>query len=149
MKSLKKQIMEQGHPPRLHFFLRCVFFMTAGSVAGLLLAGISIQQWSIEWPLVLLLTVIGAAAASVDVIIYERQQWSIVRACLAWSAGFFCLTFLMAIILVVPYAFLAGISKVLGIWEAWESISHFWATLTPLCVGSLFGYRGWRLLDDY
>ena len=141
--------MEKGYPPRLHFFLRCTFFMMAGAVAGLLLAGISIQRWSIDWQLVLALTVVGAASASADVLIYERQQWSIFRACVAWSAGFCFLTFLMAIFLVVPYAILAGISKVFGIWEAWENISNFWATLIPFCVGAIFAYGSWRLLDDY
>ena len=141
--------MEQGRPPRLHFFLRCTFFMAAGAVAGLLLAGISIQRWSIEWPLILLLTVVGVAAASIDVLIYERRQWSIFRACIAWSAGFFFLTFLMAIILLIPYAILAGISKAFGVWEAWENISNLWAILIPFCIGSIFAYGGWRLLDDY
>ena len=141
--------MEKDHPPRLHFFLRCTFFMMAGAIAGLVLAGASIQRWSIDWRLVLLLTALGAASAIADVLIYERQQWSIFRACIAWSAGFLFLSCLMAVFLVIPYAVLAGISKVCGIWEDWENISQFWATLIPFCIGSMFAYGGWRLLDDY
>tara|TARA_Y100001933_G_scaffold265141_1_gene335752 strand:- start:42855 stop:43289 length:435 start_codon:yes stop_codon:yes gene_type:complete len=141
--------MEQGHPPRLHFFLRCTFFVMAGAVAGLVLAGMSIQRWSIEWRLVMVLAALGALSAIADVLIYEGQQWSIPKACLAWSAGFFFLTCLMAVFLVIPYAILAGISKFFGVWEAWENLSHLWATLIPFCVGSIFAYGGWRLLDDY
>ena len=121
----------------------------AGAVAGLVLAGLSIQRWSIEWRLVLLLTLLGALSAIIDVLIYERQQWSVFRACLAWSAGFFFLTCLMAVFLVIPYAILAGVSKIFGIWEAWEGVSRFWSTLIPFCVGSIVAYGGWRLLDDY
>ena len=65
------------------------------------------------------------------------------------SVLFFFLSCLMAVFLVIPYAVLAGVSKVFGIWEAWENISPFWATLIPFCVGSVFAYGGWRLLDDY
>ena len=116
-------MMETGRPPRLHFALRCIFFMAAGGAAGLVLAGISIQQWSIDWLFVALLAVFGAAAASMDVLLFERNQWSFFRAITAWSAGFLFLTLLIAIVLVIPYALLAGISKAFGIWEAWESLA--------------------------
>ena len=44
---------------------------------------------------------------------------------------------------------MAGASKALGIWEAWENINNALAILIPLLVGGIFGYFVWRLIDDY
>ena len=141
--------MEKGSPPRLHFVLRCIFFMAAGGAAGLILAGLSIQQWSIDWRVVAILAVAGASAASLDVLLFERNQWSFFRAITAWAAGFLFLTLLMAIVLVIPYAILAGVSKAFGLWDAWESLAMPWSLLIPLLVGTVIGCGSWRLLDDY
>lgn len=142
-------MMENAQPPRLHFLFRCIFFSAAGSAACLVLAGLALQRWSIDWPLVAALAVVGSGAAGLDVLVFEKEHWSIFSAFLIWFTGFVCLAVLMTAVLLIPYAVMAGGSKALGIWEAWENINDPLAILIPLLVGGIFGYFVWRLIDDY
>ena len=141
--------MADAQIPRLHSLLRRIFFVSAGGVACLVLAGLALNQWEIDWPLILVLTLLGTAAAGTDVLLFERGNWSLLSAFLTWGAGFVCLTILMAGVLLIPYAVMAGVSKAFGIWEAWEKATYPWTLVIPLLVGSCFGYLSWCLIDDY
>ena len=140
--------MVDAQIPRLHLLFRRTFFVCAGGVACLILAGLALNQWDIDWPLIIALTILGTAAAGIDVLLFEHEDWSILKAFLIWGAGFLCLSILMIAVLSIPYAVLAGISKAFGFWEAWETATYPWTFIIPLVFGACFGYLAWRLLDD-
>ena len=133
---------------RTHYLFRRVYFTGAGVVAGVILAGIALTNWQIQWNVVALISLAGIAAGISDVLLYEKEHWSGFSACLFWAAGFFLLAGLMTIGLLIPYFILAITSKAFGIWQEWEHVSQLWK-LVPIFIGGGFGFLTWYLLDDY
>jgi uncharacterized membrane protein len=133
---------------RLHLWLRRVYYMAAGAVACLFLAGMALQAFKIEWPTIGVTAWIGVIASTVDVLTNEQRSSHKIRSCLFWLVGFALLSFVMWIGLLIPYFILAVISIMLGVWQEWESIGPPGNWL-PVPIGAAFGLLMWHLLDDY
>ncbi|NIL97397.1 MAG: hypothetical protein GTO53_07270 [Planctomycetales bacterium] len=132
----------------LHVWLRRVYFMAAGTVACLVLAGMALQAFQIEWPTIGITTAIGILASTTDVLACEQNSSHKVRSTLFWLCGFALLCFVMWIGLLIPYFILAAISIVFGVWQNWETVGPPGNWL-PIPIGAAFGLLIWHLLDDY
>ncbi|NIM08846.1 MAG: hypothetical protein GTO53_06805 [Planctomycetales bacterium] len=133
---------------RLHFWLRRIYFMAAGTVACLFLAGMALQAFQIEWQIIGVVACIGVTASSTDVFTDTKHTRHKLRSCLYWLLGFPLLCLVMWMGLLIPYFILAAISIALGVWQDWETIGppgHF----LPIPIGAAFGLLIWHLLDDF
>jgi hypothetical protein len=139
---------DQDESTRTHYLFRRIYFISAGIVAGIVLSGVALQNWEVQWGVIAVVSAAGITAGALDVLMYEKAHWSGVSAVLFWAMGFVLIATIMAVALLVPYGILAGVSKVFGIWEQWELVGQPWRSL-PILIGGGFGYLFWRLLDDY
>jgi hypothetical protein len=133
---------------RLHLWLRRVYFMAAGAVGCLLLAGVALHAFRVEWPTIGILAIVGTLAATLDIFIFEPRTPHKVKACLFWAFGFLLLSVMMTIVLLIPYAVLALISIAFGVWQDWETVGATGRYL-PIPIGFVVGLLIWHLLDDY